>query len=178
MRPLSVFSLTALAELAARPQPRMAYNPGVVRRLVRGSLAEPVDLPSPYPTHNRRPLPHLTITPAGRRVLAAGPTLQNRPIEETSMVETTGAAIGAKSRSIVVADRGHVWVGHVTERGPDWVKIEGARVIRRWGTTDGLNQLAAEGPRPNTRLDAPADLDVRAGAVIAIIPCEAAKWAD
>ena len=78
--------------------------------------------------------------------------------------------------SIVVADRGHVWVGQV-EKGPDWVKIGGARVIRRWGTTEGLNQLAAEGPRRDTKLDAPADLEVRAGAVIAIIPCEAAKWA-
>lgn len=83
----------------------------------------------------------------------------------------------AKQLSIVVADRGHVWVGEVTERSADWVKISGARVIRRWGTTDGLNQLANDGPRRDTKLDAPADLEVRTGAVIAIIPCEAEKWA-
>lgn len=78
--------------------------------------------------------------------------------------------------AIVVADRAHVWVGKVRTT-PDWVIIDGARCVRRWGTTEGLNELAAKGPLPNTRLDAAADLKVNRKALIAIIPCEAEKWA-
>lgn len=78
--------------------------------------------------------------------------------------------------SLVVADRGFVWVGH-TVTDADWVHITAARVVRRWGTSEGLNELAAKGPLTNTRLDAPADLKVSRKALIAIIPCEAEKWA-
>lgn len=79
--------------------------------------------------------------------------------------------------ALVVADRGHVWVGRVTHEADGFTHIAGARIVRRWGTTDGLNQLANEGPRSNTQLDAAADVQVRTGAVIYIIPCEAEKWA-
>ena len=77
--------------------------------------------------------------------------------------------------AIVVADRGHVWVGDV-EVAEEWVCIAGACAIRRWGTAKGLNELANEGPLENTKLDAPATLSVSRRAVIAIIPTEASKW--
>lgn len=77
--------------------------------------------------------------------------------------------------ALVIADRGFVWVGDVTT-SPDWVHIKDARPVRRWGTTEGLGQLAKEGPLLNTRLDAPADTKVARRALIAIIPCEASKW--
>lgn len=79
--------------------------------------------------------------------------------------------------ALVVADRGFVWVGKTVATDADWVHITGARAVRRWGTSEGLNELAAKGPLPNTRLDAPADLKVSRKALIAIIPCEAEKWA-
>ncbi len=78
--------------------------------------------------------------------------------------------------ALVVADRGHVWIGHVVTDG-DWAHVKDARAVRRWGTSEGLNELATKGPLTNTRLDAPADLKVSQKALIAIIPCEAAKWA-
>lgn len=78
--------------------------------------------------------------------------------------------------SLVVADRGFVWVGQV-ETTEDWVVITGGRAVRRWGTTEGLNQLANNGPLSGTKLDAPADLKVSRKALIALIPCEAEKWA-
>lgn len=77
--------------------------------------------------------------------------------------------------AIVVADRGHVWVGDV-DVTEEWVYIAGARVIRRWGTTGGINELANNGPLENTKLDDPASLSVSRRAVIAIIPTEASKW--
>lgn len=76
--------------------------------------------------------------------------------------------------ALVVADRGHVWLGRAVTDGA-WTRITKARVVRRWGTTEGLNQLV-HGPRPDTRIDAPADLKVASRAVIAVIPVEAAAW--
>ncbi len=76
--------------------------------------------------------------------------------------------------ALVVADRGHVWLGRAATRG-DWTHVAGARVVRRWGTSKGLNQLV-EGPQPDTVLDAPADLKVATRAVIAIIPVEEEAW--
>lgn len=84
----------------------------------------------------------------------------------------TGEAHGL---ALVVADRGFVWVGEAITTD-DWVEIKNARVVRRWGTSKGLNQLAKEGPLTNTQLDEPADLKVSRKALIAIIPCEAEKW--
>lgn len=77
--------------------------------------------------------------------------------------------------SLVSADRGHVWVGTV-DQDDDYLRITGARAVRRWGTSEGLNQLANQGPLPSTRLDAAADLLVSRRAAIAIIPCEVDKW--
>lgn len=78
--------------------------------------------------------------------------------------------------AIVVADRGWVWVGQVTDDGGQFVKIAGARCVRRWGTSEGLGELASKGPLANTRLDAPSDIKVSSRAVIAIVPCEPAAW--
>lgn len=94
------------------------------------------------------------------------------------MTDNNNAAAGGEAHGLVlvVADRGFVWVGE-TVTTEDWVEIKNARCVRRWGTSEGLNELAAKGPLPTTKLDAPADLKVSRKALIAIIPCEAAKWA-
>ncbi len=54
--------------------------------------------------------------------------------------------------SIVVLQRGWVVIGHLSIEGDD-VTITGASVIRRWGTTRGLGQIALEGIQPETVLD-------------------------
>lgn len=76
--------------------------------------------------------------------------------------------------ALVIADRGHVWIGRAVTRG-DWTHIAAGRVVRRWGTTEGVNQLV-KGPTPSTKLDAPADLKVATRAVIAIVPVEESAW--
>lgn len=105
----------------------------------------------------------------------------------TDILDTTRAAdaSGEAQRSIetsdfsgfaiAFADRGFVWVGdvHVT---PDWVSIKGARAVRRWGTKEGLNELAQKGPLDATKLDAAADILVSRKALIGLIPTEAQKW--
>lgn len=79
------------------------------------------------------------------------------------------------TQNIVIADRGFVWVGKTRIEG-DWLIINGAKQVRRWGTTNGLGQLAASGPLPNTILDDAGTVRVPLRAVIGIVACEASRW--
>jgi len=94
----------------------------------------------------------------------------------TAALAPTAVDPNTLGRCLVVADRGFVWTAESAVFDADWAHLKNAQAVRRWGTTEGLNQLAAQGPLPSTKLDAPADLQVSRKAVIAVIPCEAAKW--
>lgn len=80
-----------------------------------------------------------------------------------------------KGISIVVADRGFVYVGDVEHDG-EWCVVRNARNIRIWGTTKGLGELALGGPTANTKLDVVGVVRIPARAVISMIDTEAAKW--
>lgn len=75
------------------------------------------------------------------------------------------------SKQIVIAQRGWVFVGDVTRTEAD-VVIENVAVIRRWGTTDGLGQLARSGPTQATRLDPCPTVRIHPLAVVATMDCE------
>lgn len=78
---------------------------------------------------------------------------------------------------IVIADRGHVWVGRVSVRDHEWLWLDRAASVRRWGTKTGLGQLAACGPQPETVLDEiPEGVHVLRRAVIAVLPCKGLSW--
>ena len=66
LNPLSPHALHELREIAFKPLPRCAVNPGVVDRLLRERLAEIVQMASPFKVHDGRMLDHLKITRAGR----------------------------------------------------------------------------------------------------------------
>lgn len=53
---------------------------------------------------------------------------------------------------ICVLQRGWVVVGRFNRNG-NTCTLENASVIRLWGTTQGLGELAANGPTDKTRLD-------------------------
>lgn len=55
-------------------------------------------------------------------------------------------------KQICILSRGWVVVGDVAEKG-DECEIKNAYVIRVWGTTKGLGELAENGPLANTLLD-------------------------
>jgi len=82
---------------------------------------------------------------------------------------------GHHGLAIVVADRGHVWVGDACDDG-EYTIIKDAQIVRVWGAERGLNQIANHGPTDKTKLDEPATVKVAKRAVIAIIPCEASAW--
>ena len=77
---------------------------------------------------------------------------------------------------IVILQRGWVVVGRYQQKG-DEVSLQGAKVVRRWGTTQGLGELAASGPLPNTKLDPAPVVRFHPLTVIATIDCDPAKWA-
>lgn len=53
---------------------------------------------------------------------------------------------------IVILQRGWVIIGRYREEKDEFVS-EDSKVIRTWGTTKGLGELALEGPKSNTKLD-------------------------
>lgn len=77
--------------------------------------------------------------------------------------------------SIVVLDRGFVYIGHVST-DVNWCRIRNAKNIRRWGTTRGLGQLALEGPTSDTKLDDYGNVNAPMRAVISIIYVEEGRW--
>lgn len=68
--PLSKHAFRALRLILSSPVPTQEINPGVVRRLIDGRLADIVNLPSPYKTHKGKLIAHLDITEAGKSELA------------------------------------------------------------------------------------------------------------
>lgn len=78
--------------------------------------------------------------------------------------------------SLFVATNGFVWIAQSVTYDGTFYHLSHARIVRRWGTEHGLNQLV-DGPTKETILDAPADLvTVMAPAAISIIPCREEKW--
>jgi len=53
---------------------------------------------------------------------------------------------------IVILQRGWVMIGRMERNGSE-CKLHNASVIRSWGTTKGLGEIAGNGPTDNTKLD-------------------------
>lgn len=77
------------------------------------------------------------------------------------------------AKQIVIAQRGWIFVGDVT-RAENEVVIENAAVVRRWGTTRGLGQIASEGPTPYTILDPCPTVRIHPLSVVASM--DVASW--
>ncbi len=76
---------------------------------------------------------------------------------------------------IVILDKGFVFVGDVSI-GQKWVTIRNAKNIRRWGTSNGLGELAKFGPLATTILDDSGLVRAPLHAMIGLIECEAKSW--
>jgi len=71
---------------------------------------------------------------------------------------------------IIVGTNGFVWYApKVTDHG-EYIMLENARTIRKWGTTNGLAQLVT-GPTKETALDASASIVLAKSAFLFAIPC-------
>lgn len=76
---------------------------------------------------------------------------------------------------IVVLDRGFVYAGRAAI-ADGFITITKAQCVRRWGTSKGLGELAAEGPKTHTVLDDAGTIVAPVSALVHLIACEAAAW--
>lgn len=77
---------------------------------------------------------------------------------------------------IVILQRGWVMVGRLEKNGSE-CKLHQASVIRTWGTSKGLGELAMKGPLSGTKLDpcgGVVEFDYLT--VVAAISVEEKKW--
>ncbi|HMG15527.1 MAG TPA: hypothetical protein VK590_08780 [Saprospiraceae bacterium] len=76
---------------------------------------------------------------------------------------------------ICVLERGWVMVGHLEKDGDEYLLING-HVIRRWGTTEGLGELAMKGPLPETCIEKTPLVKFNKSQLIFTISCDESKW--
>ena len=67
--PLSDHAREELRNIAAKPVPSQAVNPGVANRLLRECLVSEVQIVSPFKLHKGRSIAHLQITADGRAIV-------------------------------------------------------------------------------------------------------------
>jgi hypothetical protein len=77
---------------------------------------------------------------------------------------------------ILVLQRGWVVVGDVIDELEDRLELANASVVRRWGTSRGLGQLALEGPQKTTVLDPCGAVLVHPLSIVMQIPCKEEAW--
>ena len=76
---------------------------------------------------------------------------------------------------IVILQRGWVMVGKFSQEGSK-CRLDNAAIIRKWGTTKGLGEIAAGGPTPQTVLDRTPPVEFHELTIIATIQCRGEKW--
>ena len=76
---------------------------------------------------------------------------------------------------IAILQRGHVVVGKLYKES-DYYRMEHASVIRRWGTTAGLGELADSGKLPETKLDKCPDICFHELTTIFLMRCNQENW--
>lgn len=105
---------------------------------------------------------------------------------DASEIEVNGVAYVPKGSTklqfdgdikIVVLQRGWVMVGRFEKNGSE-CKLHGASVIRNWGTTKGLGEIAAAGPTGSSKIDPTNGLvEFDYLTVVATIICNKSVWA-
>ena len=97
-------------------------------------------------------------------------------IDGTEYVPKGSAPSFDADTKIVILQRGWVMVGRLTRDG-DQCKLHNAAVVRIWGTTNGLPEIANNGPTAKTQLDkCDGVVEFHALTVIATLSCNEAKW--
>jgi hypothetical protein len=96
-------------------------------------------------------------------------------LEKDVAVELKKKNIKPSKKQIVILNRGWVVVGNFYEKG-DECTLTDASVIRVWGTTKGLGELAENGPLTNTKLDPTPNVHFNKLTMVARIDVNEEKW--
>ncbi len=76
---------------------------------------------------------------------------------------------------IVILQRGWVMIGRYSENG-DMCSLDNAYVIRSWGTTKGVGELALNGKQSGTKLDKAGHVEFHRLTTVATINCKEDLW--
>lgn len=91
---------------------------------------------------------------------------------ENNKSETKEELSGIK---IVILQRGWIVIGRYQEKG-EYGVLTDAHVIRHWGTTEGLGQLALEGKQSETKLEKTGIIRFHQLTMVGMIDCDEKKW--
>lgn len=76
---------------------------------------------------------------------------------------------------IVILQRGWVVIGRWSQEG-EMCSLDNACVIRTWGTSNGLGQLALEGKQSSTKLDKVGHIEFHILTTVAVINAREDVW--
>jgi len=96
-------------------------------------------------------------------------------IDETEYVRKDSLPQTSGDIRIVILQRGWVAVGRYSQTG-EHCQLGSAHIIRVWGTTNGLGEIAIGGPTSKTILDKCPSIRFHELTVIATIDCVEAAW--
>jgi hypothetical protein len=96
-------------------------------------------------------------------------------IEGKRYVPADSVPQGPSDIRIVVLQRGWVMVGRWSQDG-EMCALDNASVIRMWGTTKGLGEIALNGPTSTTTLDACGHVDFHILTTVVVLNCKDEKW--
>jgi len=96
-------------------------------------------------------------------------------IDEVEYVRADSVSVKPTKKQIVVLQRGWVVVGDV-EKTETEVTINNCSVIRVWGTSKGLGEIASNGPTSSTKLDPCPALTVHPLSVVLYMNTNELNW--
>jgi hypothetical protein len=96
-------------------------------------------------------------------------------IDDTEYVPATSVPPAPSDIKIAILQRGWVMVGRFSKDG-EQCRLDNAHVIRVWGTTNGLGELALNGPTSSTKLDPSGVVTFHELTLVALMDCRDAKW--
>jgi hypothetical protein len=86
-----------------------------------------------------------------------------------------GSVLTPGPSKIAILQRGWVMVGTFSQDG-ERMTLTNASVIRQWGTTKGIGELALNGPTAKTVLDPCGTVSFHELTVVALLDCQDGKW--
>jgi hypothetical protein len=95
--------------------------------------------------------------------------------EKDVKVQLAKKNIKPTKKQIVILNRGWVVIGNYSEKGDECTLTE-ASVIRKWGTTKGLGELAENGKLADTVLDPTPNVHFHKMTMVARLDVNEAKW--
>lgn len=102
-------------------------------------------------------------------------SLIGEPVPEGATVAPRNTYAGGSEIKICVLQRGWVLIGKFTQDNQRCM-LTNAAVIRYWGTTDGLGQLAKDGPTSDTKLDKCQDVVFHELTAVLVMDVQDAIW--